>query len=694
MRPLTLTSAVWLAACSASLPEVGPDAWLADTGVDPVPASDATRARTARVRTPFVDGAFTPAALHTSPERVLPLFEDLVIDATLDHVSVTDRYTTWVGHVTGWPEHEVVLHRTRGGLVSGIVRAPEATVRLRPDGPGQVIVEEVGLRIGDVDAEPVLPTHLPVFDAVPWSGPEETGFDGAPIIDVLIAATDPVGANLGGEEALESTAQALIAQANKGYADSGMATRLRLAGVHVSDWDEDGFAWVEALGSLAAPTDGTLDDVLEARDEIGADVVSLLVDGDGGACGLAYLMSPARPSFAAAAVSLVDARCASSNLSFTHEIGHNLGLHHDRANAVGTPATPTAYGYRDPDAAFRTVMAYDCAGEGCPRLNLWSTPDVEVEGAPAGVPASREDAAHNVLAVSLTGSVVAAFRDPPADPEPNAAASIVTPASGSTLTGSTVAVVWEDVGADAYTLTIGSEEGGADLARIDVEEANYTVVPGLPTDGRTLHATLWSDFDGELVSTTTTWTAMRSPPAVASLITPTPSTLLGDTTVRFAWEDVDADGYALVLGSGRFGSDLGSFTTTSTELTISGLPDDGRTIWASLHTQTGGVWRSETVTYQAFDRDMDAREPAHLLEPAPGSTLRGATLGLRWTDPRAERYALTLWSGETDVYHEIVRGTAAEVALPPSVPPGPLTIRLATDFDGRWFARSYDFTLE
>ena len=74
-------------------------------------------------------------------------------------------------------------------------------------------------------------------------------------------------------------------------------------------------------------------------------------------------------------------------------------------------------------------------------------------------------------------------------------------------------------------------------------------------------------------------------------------------------------------------------------------------------------------------------------------TLEGTRLTFRWTDPRAARYALTMWSGETEVYHEIVRGTAAEVVLPPSTDTGPMTVRLATELDGRWFTREYDFTL-
>jgi len=691
MRPLALLPATLLAACSATpLPTQG---WLSDADVDapPLLQSDALRGRVARVDVPFVDGAGTPAAFETASVRTLPLFQDLVLEAELDHLTQSGGATVWTGHIAGWPEHEVVLSRTRDGHVSGFVRAPEALVRLRPLGPGRVVVEEVATRLGDADLQPRVPLGLPVGDAASWD--PSAADAGSPVIDVLVVSTTLTSSTLGGESGVRSAAEALVAQANKGYADSGLDVRLRLAGVHLSTWDEDGFAWSDTLYGLMDEDDGLLDDVPPAREAVGADVVSVLVDGDGGACGLGFLMSPARPAFEAAAYSAVDLRCAGPNLSFTHEIGHNLGLQHDRDNAGSTPATDHAYGYQDPDATFRTVMAYDCEGARCPRLNLWSNPDHAVDGAPAGVAIASEDAAHNVASIGITAPVVAGFRDPVNETEAEAA-TLIAPASGSVVSGSTVAVAWTDVSADSYVITVGSTPGGADLARVDAGSATSTVVSGLPTDGSTLHTTLWSTFGDESVTSAGTWVAAAPPPKVASLDSPTPGSMLDGTRVTFAWDDVGADGYALVLGSSRFGSDLGTFATSATELSVSGLPDDGRTLWVSLYSQDGSRWRSETVTYKAFDADLDLLAPAHVLEPAPGGTLSTRTLTFRWTDPGASAYALTLWSGETEVYHEIVSGTAATVELPSTVPAGPLTVRLATQLGGRWFSREYSYVLE
>jgi hypothetical protein len=71
---------------------------------------------------------------------------------------------------------------------------------------------------------------------------------------------------------------------------------------------------------------------------------------------------------------------AAGNLSYAHEVGHNEGLHHDPANATGTPAYPYAYGYQDPGGAFRTVLSYG----GAQRVPFFSSPNVSYNGLPTG----------------------------------------------------------------------------------------------------------------------------------------------------------------------------------------------------------------------------------------------------------------------------------------------------------------------
>jgi Metallo-peptidase family M12B Reprolysin-like len=72
--------------------------------------------------------------------------------------------------------------------------------------------------------------------------------------------------------------------------------------------------------------------------------------------------------------------CATGYYSFGHEIGHNFGMQHDRGTENTCGETTFNYGYRNPNAEFRTILSYDCATNqcdnmptaGCPRIQRFS----------------------------------------------------------------------------------------------------------------------------------------------------------------------------------------------------------------------------------------------------------------------------------------------------------------------------------
>ena len=66
-------------------------------------------------------------------------------------------------------------------------------------------------------------------------------------------------------------------------------------------------------------------------------------------CGLAWLSNDPKEDFTAYAFSVVSYSCATGYFSYVHEISHNMGANHHRANAVGDQAVfPYSYGYREP----------------------------------------------------------------------------------------------------------------------------------------------------------------------------------------------------------------------------------------------------------------------------------------------------------------------------------------------------------
>lgn len=93
--------------------------------------------------------------------------------------------------------------------------------------------------------------------------------------------------------------------------------------------------------------------------------------------------------------SLVRRSCLNDQ-TLMHELGHNLGAHHDPAN--GPPANealfPFAFGHYK-TGSWRTIMSYssECGGDfGCPRIDHISNPNIGFNGDPTGLPNQRDNA--------------------------------------------------------------------------------------------------------------------------------------------------------------------------------------------------------------------------------------------------------------------------------------------------------------
>ncbi len=99
-----------------------------------------------------------------------------------------------------------------------------------------------------------------------------------------------------------------------------------------------------------------------------------------------------------------------------HEIGHNMGLHHDRF--VEPPAPPSEYhfGYVNLRREVMDVMAYAdrcaAAGRTCEMINMFSNPRQRVLGQPFGIPAGRPGAADAARRLNETRASIAAYRTP------------------------------------------------------------------------------------------------------------------------------------------------------------------------------------------------------------------------------------------------------------------------------------------
>jgi hypothetical protein len=187
------------------------------------------------------------------------------------------------------------------------------------------------------------------------------------------------------------------------------------------------------------------------------------------------------------------------------------------------------------------------------------------------------------------------------------AATVTTPTPSSTLSGSSVTFTWSaGEGVTNYWFNLGTMDSGADAKNLYSGSATTLTsvsVTGLPTNGETIYATLYSYIAGAWQPTVYTYTATGSPsPAV--LTTPSPTTQLTSSTVTFSWSAGNpATSYWLNLGTASSGANAkniySSGSTAATSVTVTGLPTNGETIYATLYSYIDGAWQPSVYSYSA-----------------------------------------------------------------------------------------------
>lgn len=282
---------------------------------------------------------------------------------------------------------------------------------IEPLGGGRHLVFEDGRTFPD-EAPPVAARRVDTA-APPTSAPADVSPLSTTVIDILVAFDNSAQAEFGSVAAIEDEIVEMVNLANVVYANSEIDVQLALTDILDVDYTpnaSDGTTNYQTyLNAIRSKVDGIVDVVHTARDAGGADLVAMISDLTG-ACGVGSLPVSTDPA-ELSAYTLTDGLCAVGNLSFPHEVGHNLCAHHDPPNAPGNPCDTDAFAHYSAAAGLRTVMAYANDTNGCvscTRIPYFSNPDVAYSGWTTGVLGSRD----NARVIRSRAADVAAYRSP------------------------------------------------------------------------------------------------------------------------------------------------------------------------------------------------------------------------------------------------------------------------------------------
>ena len=329
------------------------------------------------------------------PTLVLNLFNDIVFTGVVEHVEPTSSGHALWGRLDG-VELGTMAMVVNGSVVVGSVRTLAAAYAIRTVGSGAYVVRQI-------DESSLLPLGEPLRDPKPASigssqsvaGPPDDGSE----IDVMVVYTPSSKHFEGGRAAVEALIDLFVTETNQAYANSGANQKIRLVLREALEYIEDGNSFLD-LDRFEVDSDGHMDQVHELRDLYSADLAHILVARSVDVCGVARLPSDDEPidpeTFG---FGLTVNKCG--GLVFAHELGHNMGLRHDRY-VVNQPGSAWNFGYVNQavfepgaleSAHWRTIMAYrnQCeeVGSYCPRIGYFSNTEVTYDGDPMGVPADH-----------------------------------------------------------------------------------------------------------------------------------------------------------------------------------------------------------------------------------------------------------------------------------------------------------------
>ncbi|MGE3760234.1 MAG: CFI-box-CTERM domain-containing protein, partial [Pseudobdellovibrionaceae bacterium] len=311
----------------------------------------------------------------------LDLFDDLEVEfyktKTISH---SNKMFTWIGEILEDPWSSAVLTFDENGVV-GNINIEGRVYFIGQIGEGLHFVSEGNRsKIAEDELRP-MPTP-PVNSAVQ---PKADTFNDGSFVDIMFLYTADA---LAAEPTIETEITNTVEFTNASLARSCGLFRLRHVHTEQVVYDES-LSNSDLLSCMATTGDGCLDIVDTLRSTHGADIVSMW---QAAPVAIGYIPD-AGTSNPAAGFNAISPGSGITSMTFTHEVGHNFGINHDRysedlsLNDYNAPKG-FAYDYVDIDNNFSTNVARggSCAlaDRNCFYSGYYSNPRILKNGFPLG----------------------------------------------------------------------------------------------------------------------------------------------------------------------------------------------------------------------------------------------------------------------------------------------------------------------
>ena len=358
------------------------------------------------------------------------------------HILHDNGTWTWVGTVsTVHGDQSVVLTFGADAVFGLIPQASGYPLRIVTKGGETRVVETSSamarsteqLRLHSrpdyfVAPEPAHAAHGTSKLSAAASAPVQAAASGPVTIDVMVAYTPGFVSELGSPRAALARIQNLVDLTNQAYVASGVNQQIRLVNtveVNYPDNNSNGSALNDVTGLDAngnpVPIPASLQGIASLRVQYGADLVTLIRSYDNatqGNCGIGWLIGGGQTAIVPSQSNAYGYSVVSDgsnggyyclDTTFAHELGHNMGDAHDRANADESGAYSYSYGYVNRLAnGFSTIMAYGSATD--TPLSVFSNPDISsCQNSPCGVADSASNSADNAHSMNNTAALIAQF---------------------------------------------------------------------------------------------------------------------------------------------------------------------------------------------------------------------------------------------------------------------------------------------